>query len=183
MDVSSDGQPGALPCAVVLIPRGKDRDFTFSSREGLEQVRRLACFRPRVLCYFRPPLVFAAAFVIVGSFGCSAPRTSHPPLLPWRCSSGPPSAALGVSGCIFHRPGGNALYVPRFRWHATAVDSLTVIRVYGISRPPPRMCVDCCFRTHPRLRLSFGTRSCFGWHNSRALVTACQDNYRTKSEM
>ena len=34
------GQPGAVavPCAVVLIPRGRDRDFTFSSREGLGQV-------------------------------------------------------------------------------------------------------------------------------------------------
>ncbi|CAN0484410.1 unnamed protein product, partial [Laminaria digitata] len=34
------GQPGAVavPCAVVIIPRGRDRDFTFSSREGLEQV-------------------------------------------------------------------------------------------------------------------------------------------------
>lgn len=28
-----------MPCAVVLIPRGRDRDFTFSSEEGLEQVR------------------------------------------------------------------------------------------------------------------------------------------------
>lgn len=34
------GQQGAVavPCAVVIIPRGRDRDFTFSSREGLEQV-------------------------------------------------------------------------------------------------------------------------------------------------
>ncbi|CAM9527381.1 unnamed protein product, partial [Hapterophycus canaliculatus] len=30
----------AVSCAVVLIPRGRDRDFTFSSREGLEQVSK-----------------------------------------------------------------------------------------------------------------------------------------------
>lgn len=33
-----DAPPTASPCAVVLIPRGRDRDFMFSSREGLEQV-------------------------------------------------------------------------------------------------------------------------------------------------
>ncbi|CAM9929821.1 unnamed protein product, partial [Ectocarpus fasciculatus] len=38
VDVSSDGRAGTVPCAVVLIPRGRDRDFTFSSREGLHQV-------------------------------------------------------------------------------------------------------------------------------------------------
>lgn len=39
MDVDHFGHLGAVPCAVVLIPRGRDRDFTFSSEEGLEQVR------------------------------------------------------------------------------------------------------------------------------------------------
>ncbi|CAN0600873.1 unnamed protein product, partial [Ectocarpus sp. 12 AP-2014] len=38
VDVSSDGRASTVPCAVVLIPRGRDRDFAFSSREGLHQV-------------------------------------------------------------------------------------------------------------------------------------------------
>ena len=44
LDVEEQGAEGglpgavAVPCAVVIIPRGRDRDFTFSSREGLEQV-------------------------------------------------------------------------------------------------------------------------------------------------
>ncbi|CAM9263609.1 unnamed protein product [Scytosiphon promiscuus] len=43
VDVSTVGQAStAVPCAVVLIPRGRDRDFTFASREGLEQVARSA---------------------------------------------------------------------------------------------------------------------------------------------
>lgn len=35
-----DYRPDASPCAVVLIPRGRDREFTFSCAEGLEQVTR-----------------------------------------------------------------------------------------------------------------------------------------------
>lgn len=42
VDVSSEGRASTVPCAVVLIPRGRDRDFTFSSREGLHQVRHSA---------------------------------------------------------------------------------------------------------------------------------------------
>ena len=39
VDHAGDGQTNTLPCAVVLIPRGRDRDFTFSSLEGLQQAR------------------------------------------------------------------------------------------------------------------------------------------------
>lgn len=46
VDVSSDGRASTVPCAVVLIPRDRARDFTFSSREGLHQVRDSAAPLP-----------------------------------------------------------------------------------------------------------------------------------------
>lgn len=39
VDVAGDGYASVVPCAVVLIPRGRDRDFMFSSLEGLQQAR------------------------------------------------------------------------------------------------------------------------------------------------
>lgn len=39
VDVAGDEHASVVPCAVVLIPRGRDRDFTFSSLEGLQQAR------------------------------------------------------------------------------------------------------------------------------------------------